>query len=71
MGAWGTGIFSNDTAADVRETYRELLGEGREGAEATRALLEEYSDELDDFDTAPDLWLGLAAGGRSAGSRTM
>ena len=61
MGAWGTGIFSNDTAADVRDSYRELLGEGQDGPEATRVLLEEYSEDLDDPDASPDLWLGLAA----------
>jgi hypothetical protein len=45
----------------VREDYRELLGEGYEGEEATRLLLEDHAEVLDDPDDAPDLWLALAA----------
>lgn len=28
MGTWGTGIFSNDTACDVRNMYRNYLACG-------------------------------------------
>jgi Domain of unknown function (DUF4259) len=28
MGAWGTAIFANDTAADVRDEWREAILEG-------------------------------------------
>ena len=30
MGAVGTGIFSNDTAADVREEWREAIRDGED-----------------------------------------
>lgn len=61
MGTWGAGIFSNDTSADVRDEYRELVSEGRDGREATRALIEEYEDDVADPGVAPDVWLALAA----------
>jgi hypothetical protein len=61
MGAWGTGIFSDDTACDVRDTYVELVGDGLSGTEATKRLLDEYSRTLDDPDEGPVFWLALAA----------
>lgn len=61
MGSWGTDIFSNDTSADVRDEYRELLSAGVEDAEATRLLAEDHADDIADPDVAADFWLGLAA----------
>ncbi len=59
MGAWGPAIFSDDTACDVRDDYRELIGQGVTGTEATRRLVEEYRPDDDPDDTG--FWLGLAA----------
>ncbi len=59
MGAWGPAIFSDDIACDVRDDYRELIGEGVSGTEATRRLVEEYRPDDDPDDTG--FWLGLAA----------
>jgi hypothetical protein len=61
MGAWGTAIFSDDTACDVRESYVDLLGDGLTGPEATKTLLDEWSGSLNDPDDAPVFWLALAA----------
>ncbi len=61
MGVWGPGIFSDDTACDVRDSYRDLLGDELTGQQATQALLEEWRDELDDPDVSPVFWLALAA----------
>lgn len=61
MGAWGTAIFSDDTARDVRESYVDLLGDGLTGPDATKALLDEWSGSLEDPDDAPVFWLALAA----------
>jgi hypothetical protein len=36
MGTWGTGLFSNDMARDIRDFYRERIEDGIEDAEATR-----------------------------------
>jgi hypothetical protein len=61
MGAWGTAIFSDDAACDVRDAYLELVGDGLSGAEATRQLTQQWSKELEDPDQAPVVWLALAA----------
>jgi hypothetical protein len=61
VGTWGTGIFSDDEAADIRDAYRDFVGEGLTGAEATRRLLTESADSLNDPDVGPVFWLALAA----------
>jgi hypothetical protein len=60
MGAWGTGIFSNDTALDVRGDFRELIAAGRSPQEATEQILVLY--EMAEPDDAYDAqaWLALA-----------
>lgn len=60
MGTWGTALFSDDTARDVREEYRELVGDGLSGPLATDSLLDEWRPLLDDPDVAPVFWLSLA-----------
>jgi hypothetical protein len=60
MGAWGTGLYSDDTACDVRDDYKDILGDGIVEPEATRRLLTKWSSELADPDTAPVFWLALA-----------
>jgi hypothetical protein len=61
MGTWGTGLFSDDLAADLRGDYRDLIGDGLPGPEATSRLIAEYASELRDLDSAPVFWLALAA----------
>lgn len=61
MGAWGTGLFSDDTACDVRDNYVELLGDGLSGPEATERLLLDWSSSLEDPDEGPVFWLALAS----------
>lgn len=60
MGAWGTGIYSNDVAEDVKDTYIGLLKSGKSDDEALSALLGEYADELDDPEDELDLYFVLA-----------
>lgn len=61
MGAWGPAIFSDDTACDVRDGYRELIAEGVDSASATDQMIEMF-DELDDEDEDKMVfWLALAA----------
>ncbi|MFF5213495.1 hypothetical protein [Streptosporangium sp. NPDC000396] len=60
MGAWGVALFSDDTACDVRDTYRELIEDGVEDEEATRRVLNEFGDALVDPDEGPVIWLALA-----------
>jgi hypothetical protein len=59
MGAWGPGIFSDDTAADIRGDYRELLEDQVPDSEAMRRVIEAYRHL--DADEEHILWLALAA----------
>jgi hypothetical protein len=61
MGAWGTGIFQDDLACDIRDRYRDLIGEGLRGPEATARILDECRDSLNDPDEGGVVWLALAA----------
>jgi hypothetical protein len=63
MGAWGTGLFSNDTSCEVREDFRELIADGVSAAEATDRLIASYEMRLPpdaDPDMSVDFWLALA-----------
>src|SRR5713101_9254352 len=60
MGAWGTAIFSDDTAADTRDTFTDFVAQGLTPGEATKRLLAESADILADEDDACVFWLALA-----------
>ena len=47
MGAWGTGLFDDDTTCDVKDQFIEYIEEGNSAEEATKLILEEYVDEFD------------------------
>jgi hypothetical protein len=61
MSAWGTAVFSDDTACDVRDSYIDLLDDGLSGPEATKKLVGVWSKLLEDSDENPVFWLALAA----------
>jgi hypothetical protein len=61
VGAWGTAIFSDDVACDIRDAYRDLLAGGCSGKEATRRLLDEFKQEIRDDDDGLIFWLALAS----------
>jgi EAL domain-containing protein (putative c-di-GMP-specific phosphodiesterase class I) len=64
VGAWGTGIFDDDTTCDVRDDFIDFLEEGNSAEEATRIILEEYLDEFtieDDLEVMSLVYVGLAA----------
>jgi hypothetical protein len=57
MGSWGTGIFDNDEACDVRDLYRALLANKVTDDDAMRQVLDKFADA-----TNPDaVWIALAA----------
>jgi len=60
MGTWGTGLFSDDLAADVREEFRDLIGEGLTTEGAVSRLQREYKSSLRDPDEESVFWLALA-----------
>ena len=61
MGAWGTAIFSDDTAADVRDAFTDFVAEGLSASEATKRLVRESAEILAEDDDATVFWLALAA----------
>jgi hypothetical protein len=61
VGTWGTGIFADDTAADVRDGWREALLDGLSDDEATARVVTQFADALDDPDDGIVVWLALAA----------
>ena len=50
MGVWGTALFSDDLACDVRDHYRELLEDGVEDATATQLTVEKFRAYLEEPD---------------------
>ena len=48
MGVWGTDLFSDDLACDIRDHYRELLEDGIEDSAATRLILEKFRAYLEE-----------------------
>ena len=62
MGAWGTAIFSDDTALDVRDEWRDAILAGLSAEDATARLVESFADNLgEDADTEKLFWIALAA----------
>lgn len=61
MGTFGTTIFSDDFACDIRDEFKELIGDGLTPQQATYELLESYSSSLTDPDEVAIFWLSLAA----------
>jgi hypothetical protein len=45
VGTWGTGIFDDDTAADARDQWVQLLKDGVAPKEATKTVFGIYSDD--------------------------
>jgi hypothetical protein len=60
MGVSGTAIFSDDTACDVRDEYRDHVGDGLTGPEATDAILQDWENQVDEQEMGV-VWLALAA----------
>jgi len=61
MGTWGTAIFSDDLAAEVREEFKDHIADGKTPAQARKALVNSNEINLD----APDVqtrefWLALS-----------
>ena len=51
MGAWGVAILSDDIAEDIKLLYKDLLANEYSNEEASRIVIEEYKNELDDEET--------------------
>jgi hypothetical protein len=60
MGTWGTGLFSDDLAADVGGEFRDLIGERFTAQAALNRLQVKYKSSLRDPDEESVFWLALA-----------
>ncbi|HSE31027.1 MAG TPA: hypothetical protein VLA93_05585 [Pyrinomonadaceae bacterium] len=60
MGTWGTALFSDDLAADLRSEFRELIGEGLTTEAAVDRMKTEYQSSLRDPDEESVFWLAVA-----------
>ena len=62
MGAWGTGISSNDTFADIYGEFIDLYNEGVSVSEITERLISKNQDTIDLPADANNFWFALAKG---------
>lgn len=70
MGSWGTAVFSDDVAADVRADWREGILDGETSEELTAKLISSHEARADDTDDAAVFWLALAAAQYETGRLT-
>jgi len=62
MGAWGTGISSNDTFADIYGQFIDLYNEGLTVPEITKRLIDENQETINLPEDATNFWFALANG---------
>lgn len=60
MGAWGTSLYSNDSASDIRGDYVDKLKRGKTNEEATQELIDKNCDIMGDTEEEPLFWFALA-----------
>lgn len=59
MGTWGTKLYEDDTALDIKDRFEDLR-KGKTVQQITNELIDEYTCELDDECCAPVFWFALA-----------
>lgn len=60
MGAWGTGISSNDTYADIYDEFFDLYNEGFDVKEITAKLISDNQETINEPDDCNNFWFALA-----------
>lgn len=60
MGAWGTGVLSDDTVRDVIADYINLFNRGNSAEAARQQILRSYGSSVSDPDEGPLVWIGIA-----------
>lgn len=70
MGAWGPGIFEDDTACEVRDEFVELVAGGLSAEQATGDLVRRWGTPDFDPDERAIFWLALAAAQVQSGRLT-
>lgn len=61
MGTWGTGIFSNDEACDVRSEYTAIIGSGIDDAAALKMLKSYFNIQDLPCEEEADFWYAMAS----------
>ena len=61
MGTWGPAIFSNDLASDIKDDFKYKIAFDKSSELATKELIEEYRDSINDPDESTVFWLALAS----------
>lgn len=59
MGTWGTAIFADDDASDVKSDFRHFLADAQSLEGATEAIIEDYGASFADLASTTAFWLGL------------
>ena len=60
MGTWGTGVFADDDAADVRSDFEHYVADTQDITQATNAIALDYGAAFDIPQEHTAFWLGLA-----------
>ena len=62
MGTWGPAILSNDLASDVRDEWKEMLGDGISPEDATALIIKAAKDDhiLNDEVEEYEFWLSFS-----------
>lgn len=61
MAAWGTGLYQDDVAEDVKEDYYNCFREdGLDNKAAYERMLSRYSEIKDDTEDGPIFWMALS-----------
>lgn len=60
MGAWGTGLYSDDTTCDVRDDFKAQLESGASPAAAEKAILDACGDVISEHQVACLVYFALA-----------
>lgn len=61
MGTWGVGIFQNDVALEVKDSYIKKLQVGKSNNEAYIETFNELNEMVADPDDKIDFWLAIAS----------
>ena len=59
MGTWGAGLYSNDSACDIRGDYIDKLKRGKTNDEATQELINSNRDIMGDVEEEPLFWFAF------------
>lgn len=60
MGAWGTGVLSDDTTRDIYDAYLDLFNRGSSPTAIRQKLSEQFAEIMRDKDEGPLFWIAIA-----------